>query len=128
MDYKDSYLEYLEKELGLNSAQLDLAAKQVEFQQGPYWDWYTGPYFEFMQQDSENKAEISDNQVLMSESNAEASRFGARSSQFNSLGNFYNAAGAAYSLQERMAQDPRNIRQSQINFGAPVGQSPNFGY
>lgn len=133
-EYKQSYLDYLENQLGFNQAQLDMAQQQLDFQQGPYWEWYTGPYFEQMKKQSENQLAISDNNVSIAESNAESAGYGAESSryrargdQFGALGQFYGAQQAAYNLQERMAQDPRNIRASQFRMGVPA-PNPRFGY
>ena len=48
--YKQGYLEYLNNDLGLKGQQMAVAKQQLDFQQGPYWDWYTNEYFPAQQQ------------------------------------------------------------------------------
>jgi hypothetical protein len=50
MDYQNNYLDYLNNTLGLNTQQLAQAKQEMDFQQGPYWDWYTTTYFDHVQQ------------------------------------------------------------------------------
>jgi len=50
MDYQNKYLDYLNTQLGLNEQQLKQAQQEMEFQQGPYWDWYTSEYFPHQQE------------------------------------------------------------------------------
>ena len=80
-DYKSEFLDYLDDKLQLDAGQLELAEKQMEFQQGPYWDWYTTEYFDQMKKDSENKADISDNQLDQSANIAQSSYYQTKSSE-----------------------------------------------
>jgi hypothetical protein len=49
MQYQADYLDYLNSGLGLNEQQLAQAKQEMDFQQGPYWDWYTTTYFDHVQ-------------------------------------------------------------------------------
>ena len=104
MDYKDNFLDYLEGQLGLNQDQLALAETQMEFQQGPYWDWYTTDYFDYVKQDSENKARISDNQVSQSGNVALSSYYQTKSHEAQLAGQMAQQgnAGIRYAPQARV--------------------------
>ncbi len=65
--YKQGYLEYLNNDLGLKGQQMAVAKQQLDFEQGPYWDWYTEQYFPAQQKMSENQLGISNNQLLQSQ-------------------------------------------------------------
>lgn len=116
LDYKNHFLEYLEQQLDLNSQQLDLARQQLEFQQGPYWDWYTTEYFEFQKQQAQNEMDMSNNQLAMSENQVEISGNDVlRSEEFTrqaraqTVGAYYQSLIPQYQLALAMAENPRGV-------------------
>jgi hypothetical protein len=50
MQYQNDYLAYLNNVLAGNNQALEQAGREMEFQQGPYWDWYVESYFPHQQQ------------------------------------------------------------------------------
>lgn len=125
-EYKQDYLDYLNRQMDLSGDELALAEKQLEFKEGPYWDWYTGPYMDSVIQQNENQLAISDNQVRQSELGIEQAqeytkqaKHNTNSALYNALSGYYNAERARLDTSRQMAQDPRGMRVS--------GQTPSFG-
>lgn len=56
-DYQFQYLDYLNRQLGLNEQQLGQAEKEMAFQQGPYWEWYTEEFFPMQQETAQVQAQ-----------------------------------------------------------------------
>lgn len=50
LDYANRKLDYDLKALGLSDRQIDVALQEIEFKQGPYWDWYVNDYFPHQKQ------------------------------------------------------------------------------
>ena len=80
--YQSDYLDFLTKQLGVNEQQLAQAQREMDFQQGPYWEFYTGPYFDFQKQQAANQLQMSNNDVLRSRNSVEQSRFGAQQAEY----------------------------------------------
>ena len=129
--YRTDYMDFLGSQVQLNNRQLDLANKQLEWQQGEYWDFYKNQFFPAMQEQSRNELEMSKNQLgvsgnqlgisaneLLSSANAvDQSRNYARAQAFNTKGAEYGADAARY---EYLA------RTGQIN--VPRSKAIAFGY
>ena len=67
LQYQNDYLGYLQGERKLNEGQLAQAKQELDFQQGPYWDWYVHEYFPAQQQMSKDQSTISSNNVYQEE-------------------------------------------------------------
>lgn len=66
LDYQNRYLDYLNKQEGLGEGQLAQAQQQLQFQTGPYWQWYKDVYFPAQQKMSDNQLGISNDQLGIS--------------------------------------------------------------
>lgn len=64
--YQKDYLSLKQQELGLSADQTAQAQREFGFQSGPYWDFFSGDYFEFQKQVEANKVTMSNNQAKMS--------------------------------------------------------------
>ncbi len=58
MDYQSRYLDHLNLTLEGNNAALGQAQQEMEFQQGPYWDWYVEEFFPHEQQKDQWQFEL----------------------------------------------------------------------
>ena len=108
-DYKNDYLVYLQAQLGLNQQQVALAEKQLDFQQGPYWDWYVTQYFPAQQEMSANQLAMSENQVLMSEEQTKQARASTSQANAYALGGYYQSLIPQYQLAVQMAENPQGV-------------------
>lgn len=139
LDYQNKYLDYLGETLQLNGQQLAQAKQELDFQQGPYWEWYTESYFPAQQQMaadqlamsnnqrymSDNQLKMSGNQVTMSEhdirkaaSYAQAQEYQTDQAQIGKEVAEYQALVAMGALpQSIVLPDGRRIRGSKATYG-----------
>ena len=118
--YKQGYLEYLNHDLGLKGQQMAVAKQQLDFQQGPYWDWYTNEYFPAQQQMSKDQLSMSNNQVGISNNQLLQSQEATKQSQFDTTKAKDYALAQAYGtqaarLQEQMGKYAMWAQQGFIN-------------
>lgn len=68
--YQSQYLDYLGKQQQLGEDQLAEAQKELDFKDGPYWDWYTKVYYpqqqELSQLNFDTQKQLSADQLAMS--------------------------------------------------------------
>lgn len=71
MQYQGDYLGYLRDQQSLGEDQLAEAKQELDFKQGPYWDWYTKVYFpqqqELSQLNYDTQRQLSSDQLKMGE-------------------------------------------------------------
>lgn len=96
LDYQNQYLQYLQDTVGLNQQQLALAQRELEFQQGPYFDWYTSEYFPAIQEQERLRLDTAretakygqlqaKDYALAQAYNTEAAKYGAQSARYNMM-------------------------------------------
>ena len=96
MDYQNRYMDYLEKTIGLNEQQLLQAQQELEFQSGPYFDWYTNDYFPAIQEQerlrletsqitSQNAQNQSKDYALAQAYNTETAKLGTEAARYNMM-------------------------------------------
>lgn len=64
--YQRDYLALKQQELAFNQQQMAQMQKEFEFQSGPYWDFFSGDYFEFQKQIEANRVTMSNDDVARS--------------------------------------------------------------
>lgn len=116
LDLARGQLDYQNRVLDLNEEQLGQQYAEFEFMRDQYFPWYTGDYFDFMQQQAENQLAmsdnqktISDNQVIMSENDIDKSLNYGLAQKFQTEQAKYGADAARYQflVQIGAAEDPR---------------------
>lgn len=134
---KGDELLYLQEKLGLDREQLETARQEIEFQQGPYFDFVSGPMFQHqVQKDQmefdlaglnfETQKHLSDNQRAMSDVELGKSKEYAQAQFYNTEQAKYGADAARWQyLQMTNAQPPpsepgprRGDRSAQAVLGA----------
>jgi hypothetical protein len=69
--YQSQYLDYLGKQQQLGEDQLAEAQQELDFKNGPYWDWYTKVYYpqqqELSQLNFDTQKQLSADQLKMGE-------------------------------------------------------------
>jgi len=124
MDYQNRYLDHLGQVLEGNNAALAQAGKEMEFQQGPYWDWYVEDFFPHQQEKDrmdfelagdnldtqkylmEGQRYMSDNQKLISDSDR-------GKAQDYALAQFYGTEQAQYGADAARWQYLKMLEQPQ---------------
>jgi hypothetical protein len=104
---KADELDYLQAKLGLDGQQLALAKQEIEFQQGPYFDFVSGPMFQHqVQKDQweydlaglnfETQKYLSDNQRAMADVELGKSKEYAQAQMYNTESAKYGADAARW--------------------------------
>jgi hypothetical protein len=72
---KADELDYLQAKLGLDQEQLETAKMEIEFQQGPYFDFVTGPQFQHQVQKDQWEFEMAGIQFDLANLNFETQKY-----------------------------------------------------
>lgn len=122
-------------QLGLQGEQIENAKKQIEFQNGPYWKWYTNEYFPNVQKTDQMQNRTARLQAKAGGAQARAGIAQARSQEAISLQNTMQAEegteqarmateAARYQMLQALgmgsagrSSDGRNVRGSAYSYG-----------
>lgn len=131
IDLAGRKLDLTGRQLDLSGRELDLAGKEQDFKQGPYFDWYSGPYFEQMKQQAANDLLMSQNDLKRTANSLASSRYQTKQAE-------YGAQMARDQLWQSLGVIPPSAAQREqqrqqklkaIQSGTTAARRPNsYGY
>lgn len=124
--YDADYLAFLNKKLGVDEQGLAQAQQELDFQQGEYWDFYTGPYMELQRQQTANALEMSNNEVAKSRDYAIAQTYNTQSAKYGADANKYQYLIATGQITPPRASTSSGRRGFSQDAYSPGGKG--YGY
>lgn len=127
LDLANRRLDYDLQALGLNEMQIETAKQEIEFQQGPYWDWYTTEYFPNQQERDRMDIELQrynlDTQKALGEIEQGKAKDYALAQFYGTEQAKLGAEAARYQWMQMLEQQPRqgNAGSNQRDARARLG-------
>lgn len=131
LDLANRTLDYQLASLGLNEQQLEVAKQEIEFQQGPYWEWYTEEYFPRQQERDRMETDLArynlDIQKQLGQFQVDEAGIRQQQAKEYALAQFYNTESSKYGadaaryqyLQMTNGLNPNGAAQGQNQYIAP---------
>lgn len=109
LTYQTDYLDYLNKQVGLSTQQLNQAQQELDFKNGPYWDWYVEEYFPAQKEMSANELSMSNNNVDMSMNNVYQEQQRSKQAELATQMAYAQAFASNPTMRTGQTGDGRNV-------------------
>jgi hypothetical protein len=126
IELKGDELDYLQAKLGLDELQLQTAKQEIEFQQGPYFDFISGPQFQHQVQKDQWEFELAglnmETQKYLAGNQREIADIEKGKSKDYALAQFYDTESSKYGADAARWQYLQMREQPRPETGRSLGR------